>query len=238
VVPILAPLLMLAYVVWALFPGLRTLVPSATAGGIVCGGVLMLSLVALPTVTKSWRGAEQRNAQANAAAQAYAEKEKERESKENEEWTAKFEKLPADASLFQLSEFTRHGKELRNKAFQAMRNRPSRQADAEDLLVQGSSWPLLELPELGLEATPSLCELARKFLANCAKSISPPVPGRPYDWEKALVDPYLTTMQWLVEHHCDCAAELAAVEAAVRAYPAAADRDQTLTTLARIRGIR
>jgi hypothetical protein len=162
VVPIVTPLLMLAYVVWALFSLLGTAVPSAAAIGIVWGGVLVLSLIALPTVTKSWRGAEQRNAQANAAAQAYAEKEKERESKENEEWTAKFEKLPPDASLFQLSEFTRHGEELRDKAFQAIRNQPSRQADAEDLLIQGSTWPLLELPQLGLEATPALCELARK----------------------------------------------------------------------------
>jgi hypothetical protein len=234
VVPLLAPLLMLAYVVWAYFPLLRTAIPSPTAGGIVWGGVLVLSLVALPTITKPWWEAEQRNTQASAVAQAHAEKERERESKESEEWTAKFEKLPPDASLFQLSEFTRHGDELRNKAFQAIRNRPSRQADAEDLLTQGSSWPMLELPQLDLETTPSLCELARKFLANCAKSISPPVPGCPYDWEKAQVDPYLPAIEWLIEHHCNCSAEVAAVEAAVRAYPGAADRDQTLGTLAGI----
>jgi hypothetical protein len=171
--------------------------------------------------------------------QALVDKEKEeRDSKDRQEWTARFQRLPADASLFQLSEFTRHGEELRRQAFESIHKLPSRQSDVEDLLVRRSSWPMLELPWLDLEATPSFCEHARKFLANCAKSISPPVPGRPYDWEKVQVDPYLPAMQWLVEHHCDCTAELTAVEIAARAYPEAADRNQTLATIAGIRRIK
>ncbi len=143
--------------------------------------------------------------------------------------------LPANPSLFQLSEFTRHGEDLRNRAFEAIRKLPTRQADAEDLLAHGIGWPLIEIDQINVEATPKFCELARKILADCAKSISPPVPGRPYDWEKGQVDPYLAAMKWLLDHHCECGAEATAVESAVRAYPRAADRDRTLASLTAMR---
>ena len=76
---------------------------------------------------------------------------------------------------------------------------------------------------------------ARKFLRERVKQVSPPVPGRPYSWEKHSIDPYLPGMEWLIQHHCDCMAEVAEVEAAIRAYPEAADRNQTLAALAHIR---
>ncbi len=235
VVPILAPLLILAYAIWGYFPSLRAAIPSPAAGGILWGGVLILSVLPWPTITRTSHQAEQRNTELSSESQAQADKEKEqRDSKDREEWTAKFEKLPPDASLFQLSEFTRHGEELRLKAFKRIQKLPTRQSDAEDMLAHGIGWPLLEVQHLDLEATPLFCEQTRRFLANCAKAISPPVPCRPYDWEKARVDPFLPAIQWLVERHCDCTAELTAVESAVRAYPDAADRNRTLATLAGI----
>jgi len=232
VVPCLAPLLILAYGVWIYLPALRAAIPSAIAGGVLWGGVLVLSILPWPTILRTSRA----TAKVVNDFHIQANKEQaERDAKDLEEWKARFGKLPANPSLFQLSEFTRHGDELRKKAFDAIQKLPTRQSDAEDLLTQGVGWPILELPHLNLEATPTLCDLSRKFLADSAKSISPPVPGRPYDWEKALVDPYLPAMQWLLEHHCVCSAEIAAVETAVRAYPRAADRDRTLATLTTIR---
>jgi len=73
------------------------------------------------------------------------------------------------------------------------------------------------------------------MLSKNAKGITPPVPGRPYSWEKRSIDEYLPAMEWLFGHGCDCMAEVIVSESAVRAYPRAADRDQTLATLARLR---
>jgi hypothetical protein len=49
------------------------------------------------------------------------------------------------------------------------------------------------------------------------------------------VEPYLPTMQWLVDQHCDCDAELAALEATVRIYPDSPERSRFLSALIRIR---
>jgi hypothetical protein len=77
-----------------------------------------------------------------------------------------------------------------------------------------------------------LCAKGRKILRGRLASISPPVPGRPYSWEKDSVDPYLSSMEWLLLHGCACSPEVAQIETAVQAYPGAQDRNRTLSVLA------
>ncbi len=235
VVPILTPPFMGSYALWAHVPQIRGRIPATLAGSVVWGCVLVLTLLPWPVIIKASRLRHEIRVERD---RIYAMEEAQRLAKERQEWLAKFEQLPKNAPLWCWREFTEHGEELRQMAFEGIRQLARRQADAEQLLDQGFAFPMLELPNLSLEVTPALCEHARKFLRERVKQISPPVPGRPYDWEKQAIDPYLASIEWLVQHACDCRDELAQVEAAVRAYPEAADRNRTLATLARIRQLR
>lgn len=141
---------------------------------------------------------------------------------------------PPDAPLWEWRPFTEHGEELRQMAIEGVRRLADRQSDAEMLLDKGLDFPMLYMSQMDLEATPALCESARKFLHRLLRSISPATPGQPYSSEKGSVDSSLATIEWLLQHGCDCGPGVAQIEAAVRAYPRAADRGQTLATLARI----
>jgi hypothetical protein len=231
VVPMLAPLLVMGYALWAFLPSLHRVIPSGVAGGVVWGGVLALSVLPWPAVYRSARVREQEAVQRRAEDAIQTAKQAEQE---RGEWAARFEKLPKGAPLWEWRDFTEHGEELRQRAFEGIRRLDRRQADAEELLDHGLAFPIQELPNLDLEITPSFCWKARAFLAGKLKALTPAVPGRPYSWEKASVDPYLPGMEWLLDHRCDCRAEVAAMQAGVQAYPPAADRDRALATLARL----
>jgi hypothetical protein len=235
VVPAGLPLLIMVFALWALSPGLRALLPAGLAVAVAWGGVLLLALLPWPSLlAHRARAGEQRQRLGEQAEREEAA----RQRLDREEWTARFEKLPADAPLWQWRDFTTRGPELRERALAAIRRLPDRQAQAEELLAHGLDFPIRELPALDLQATPSLCGKARAFLREKLKQISPAVPGRPWNWENAAVDPYLPGIEWLLAHGCDCGAEVTALEAAVRAYPADADCDRTLAGLARLRAAR
>ena len=234
-VPILLPLLIAGYALWALIPRLRAAVSPNIAGGVVWCAVAVLSALPWPLIIQHSLARDEEQKEVSRVAEI---EEALRIAKDREEWSARFKMLPPDAPLWQWREFTEHGEELRKMALEGIRRLERRQTDAEILLEKGYDFPMRELPGLGLEATPALCENARKFLRERVKRISPPVPGRPYSWEKDSIDPYISGIEWLVRHDCDCRGELAQIEAAVQAYPKAADRNQTLAALARISQIR
>lgn len=56
VVPALPPLLVLGYILWASYPGIRAMLSERTATGIVWGIVLLLALAPWPLVMKLRRG--------------------------------------------------------------------------------------------------------------------------------------------------------------------------------------
>jgi hypothetical protein len=231
-IPIVIPPLIAFYVIWFFVPRLHSVVPLNTAGVVVCGFLAILSILPIPSVVRhEIAEAEMRAEWARKARIEYED----RASKEREEWRAKFRVLPPGAPLWEWRPFTEHGEELRLKALEGIRRLASRQADAEQLLELGLNFPMLYMAQMNLELTPALCERARKFLRGRLASISPPVPGRPYSWEKDSVDPYLSSMEWLLLHGCACSPEVAQIETAVRAYPGAQDRDRTLSVLERMR---
>jgi membrane protein YdbS with pleckstrin-like domain len=232
VVPAGVPLLVLAWCAWAWFPSLRAHVSPALAGGALWGCVLVLALLPWPAIVKYSRIAAQRQAE---LARYWGEQAEQERQQRRQELLAHFAKVPPDAHLWQWAEFTRDDDDVRRQALAGARRQPTRQADAQLMLDKDINFPMAELPNLDLQATPELCRSARAFLQKRAQQISPPVPGRPYDWEKNSIDPYLPAMEWLLAHGCDCSAEVTAAAAAVRAYPRATDRDQTLATLARLR---
>lgn len=231
-VPILLPPLVASYAIWAFVPRLQTAIAPNFAGGVVWCVVAILAVLPFPFIVHQKIAQDERYAEMGRVA---AKEREQKSAEEREEWMAKFKALPSDAPLWEWRPFTEHGEELRRMALEGIRKLADRQADAEMLLDKGLNFPMLLMAHMDLEATPALCEGARKFLRKRLAGFSPPVPGRPYSWEKSSIDPYLSAMEWLLAHGCDCGPELDLIEAAVKEYPRAADRDQTLATLVHIR---
>jgi hypothetical protein len=138
---------------------------------------------------------------------------------DREENRAAFHKLTQDSELSEWLAFRAPDNPLRVQALEGIRRLPRRQADAEELMRRGldSFWE--DVPELDLQATPVICERARHFLLERAERI----------------EPYLPTFQWLVDQHCKCDPELAAIETAVQIYPDSPERNRVLAALTRIR---
>jgi hypothetical protein len=235
VVPAAAPLLMGAFASWAFFPAFRAMIPAAAAGSVTWGAVLLLAILPWPSVSEhSEKKAALRVENEAAAARA----EKAALDAARQENLVKIQALGPETDLWHWMQFTDPQKGVREEAFAGIHNLKDRQKQAEDLIAQGLPGPLIELPNLGLEATPAivqahkarLLELASSNRRDDARTVI-------YGWIAKEVDGYLPATQWMAERHCGCATEVAALEAVVRSYADSPGREQALAALEKARAI-
>lgn len=90
VVPTLAPLLVILSAVWALYPSLRTFLPSGTLNGVVWGVVFLLGIIPWPQRASRNRAAEIRRIKVEIV--SAGEQSKDLDEKRNAN-LSKFEKL-------------------------------------------------------------------------------------------------------------------------------------------------
>ena len=133
-------------------------------------------------------------------------------------------------------------KALRDQALAGARKLDHRTADAIEMLGadEHAAWTvLLYLPQLDLEATPSLCGAAQTALHKQFTKIYRPKAGDPRTYSELLErlgagDPF-GDLIWLASHGCDAETELAEVEELIRAYQDSPARTAMLTRLAQLR---
>jgi hypothetical protein len=234
IIPALAPLAIIAYALWVYLPSIHKAVPATAASWAVWSMVMLLSLAPWPAVAYRKRHGETDRARAEAARKADEPRRIEEERQRNLE---AFHQLTSESELEQWLEFRAPGNELREQALEGIRRLPRRQADAELMIARRLDYFWDDVPNLDLVASPAICEGARAFLRERVTDIRPLHPSDPpsFAFMVERVEPYLPTMQWLVDHHCDCDAELAALEATVRVYPDSPERGRFLSALTRIR---
>jgi hypothetical protein len=234
VVPALAPFLIVAFALWAYFPAFRHTVPATAASSISWGVVLLLSIAPWPAVAYRARHGGTDRAKAEAARKADEPRRIEEERQRN---LAAFHKLTSESELEEWLAFRTPGNELREQALEGIRRLPRRQGDAELMIRRRRDYFWEDMPKLDLVVTPVICEGARGFLRERAADIQPPHPTDPpsFAFMVERVEPYLPTMGWLVDQHCDCDVELAALEATVHIYPDSPERNRFLSALTRIR---
>jgi hypothetical protein len=233
VVPAAAPLLIAAFASWAFFPALRAAIPDAAAGSVTWAAVLALAILPWPSVSQRSRESAARQVENQAAAR---QAEKAALDTARQESLAKIQALDPGTDLFHWLEFTDAKKGVREEAFAAIRNLMDRQKQSEDLIAQGVFMPLIELPNLDVEATPvivqaykaRLLDLARSNRREDARTVI-------YGWIASQVDPYQPVIQWMAERHCGCAGEVAALEDVVRSYADSPGREQALAALEKAR---
>ncbi len=233
VIPAAAPLLMGAFACWAFFPAVRAAIPAAAAGSLTWAAILVLAILPWPSVAQRSRESAARRVENEAAAQ---QAEKAALDTARQENLAKIQALGPETDLWHWMEFTDPKKGVREEAFSAIHNLKDRQKEAEELVSQGLTGPLIELPNLDLDPTPPivkaykarLLELAKGNQREDARTVK-------YSWIASEVDSYLPAIQWMAERHCGCTAEVGALEDVVRSYADSPGREQCIAALEKAR---
>jgi hypothetical protein len=220
---------MAAYAIWAFFPALRAAIPAVVAGLILWGALLGLTILPWPSATKRWRESGARLAQIDSDARA---KEKTAQEAARQENLSKLQAMAPDTPLRDWLEFTDPKKGVREEAFAAIRNLSRRQQDAEEMASRGVTGPLIELPNLGLEASPALVKAHKGHLNWLIGDIKrPDASSVSYSWISREVNEYLPSIQWMAERHCGCSEEVASLKAEVQSYKSSLGKAECLVAL-------
>ena len=229
------PLLLGFYAVWVQRPRWRAGLPAAftssATGAAIWGLVFVLSAGVLGYVpVHDARVARRAEAvQRDAAAAGEAEASASRQANLD-----RYQRLTDASPLWEWQEFIGKGNALEAQAVARVRVLPQRQADAEAMLRDDKDFPLLHIRQLDLHATAAFCASASAFLTSNATAHRAGKTDKAYYLTAEQFDPYLPAMQILVAQHCDLGPAIAAIEAAVRTYPPAAQRDDFLRSLAHL----
>jgi hypothetical protein len=200
VTPALVPPFFLALCFWGLLPPLRAAVPAGVAVGTTLAAIFILSALLLPM-------------------SEFRDRAVQRVAVQRENWAKDFERLPADAPLWDVAPFLSTPDDTRQEAvLDRIRHLDRRQADAEAMLDRGD-FPLVHLRAFDLDPTPTLCDKARAMLRRRAQLLVPQTPNsRPYADIALEVEGAASAMEWLVGYGCDCDAEALAWENMANAY--------------------
>jgi hypothetical protein len=154
VTPALVPPFLIALCLWGLLPSLRAAVPAGGAVGTTLGAIFVLSALVLP-MNQFRDRAEQHAAVLRAT------------------WADDFERLPADAPLWDVTPFLNTPDDTRQAAvLDRILHLDRRQADAEAMLDRGD-FPLGYLRAFDLDPTPALCDKGRDMLRRRAQALIP-----------------------------------------------------------------
>jgi hypothetical protein len=223
-----APLMIAGYAIWTYFPAVRAAISAPIAGSLAWGVLLILAM--LPWANMIQEDSESEVQQLHAIARSEAN-----EGIGNRaESLVEIQKLTADTPLWRWMDFANPRMGVRDEAFDGIRKLSHRQADANEMLQEGSTHFLVELPNLDLEPTPTIIAAHKKYVLGLAREIERPDAGSvKYSWVADRIDAYLPSIQWMAERHCGCSAEVSVLEAGVRKYKRSVGKAECLEALAR-----
>ena len=233
-VPILAPALAIALAFWCFLPSFRGAASPPLIGTVVFGCLTLLSIAPWPLLHERGqiRNAGPGELQAIRAAKRARWSDADRASEQ-----AQFDAVEASAPLYEWLPFTEPGDPLRERALAAIGRLPDRQREIEEMVRSGNVAAIREVPNLGAEATPALCDAAREAIVFHARRVRPDPGGRPPSYQRYArdVEFYLPTIEWLTAHGCSLPDGLAELDTTARAYADSPERARFLTRLADLR---
>jgi len=237
VVPILAPALVVALALWAYVASIRAAVSTPIMAVIVFGGVMALSIAPWPLLRerKRIRNAGPGELQAIRTAKRTKWSNADRAARR-----AEFDAIARDASLYEWLPFTEPGDPLRDRALAAILQLPNRQQEIEEMVRAGHVAAVREVPSLGAEATPALCDGAREAIVFHARRMRPDdgAPTAPYGRYARDVEFYMPTVEWLAAQRCSLGNALAELDTTARAYGDSPERTRFLARLTELRAVK
>ncbi len=230
VIPIAAPLVTAAYASWAYFPALRSAISAPVAGPAAWGVLFVLAVIPWAYMIQEDREHEEGQAAAIAEGLAYEGKSNRQDS------LVRLQKRTPDSPLWEWMDLADPRLGVRDEVFAGVRTLTHRQADADEMLRNGVTRFLVDLPYLDLETTPTIIAAHKKYIRGLVTEIERPDAGNvKYSWVANRIDEYLPTIQWMAERHCGCSDDVAVLEAAVRTYKRSAGKAECLAALAKAR---
>lgn len=232
VVIVVAPLLLIAFAVWACVPTVRALVAPTTMHRFALTAAIALS--ALPFPLRVAQKKRQAAAHANAVAELATQ-----QAHEEQQLRARFDSLTDAASLSDVLAFISNGSGMRDLALEKARTLVHRQEHAIAMLKVRDESIMGELRNLNLEPTAELCAAATEFLRLHA--LDPR--GHPANNNNRFVvaaqylDKYTFGMQWLAERHCTMHEAIEGYRATAMKYPDSPERKEFLDRLAHFESI-
>ena len=233
-IPILAPLTLIVVALWSYLPAMRANASAATVGGAAILTLAVLSIAPWPLLRER---ARVRRAGPGELEAIRAGKRARWSSSDSASERAQFEALEATAPLYAWLPFTEPGSPLRDRAFAAIAKLPEKQREVEEMVRSGNVAAVREIPNLGVEATPSLCDAARESVIFHARRSLPDSPAEAAAYARYArdVEFYLPSVVWLTERGCALGNALTELETTARAYADSPERARFLARLAELR---
>jgi hypothetical protein len=223
------PPLIAGYVGLLYLPSLRAMATSPVWSGAVWGGVLALSMVLWPSVSRRVAANDARRTEAQKVRDAAQVQQDETKRTAN---LAKLKSMRPEQPLRDWLPLLEPDSGVRADAFAVLRTIDRRQRDVEEGLNQGFQWPMDLVPDLDLRCTPELCQSARTFLKKTADDFHI-ADGISHEYQTNIyLEASLRGVTWFNAHGCQCDQEVAAIETNVRAWADTPDRRQLLNLLA------
>jgi hypothetical protein len=233
ITPALLPPILVFYVCALYQPSWGAFFSSPAASRAVWGVVLILAVAPLPACYRQLVGDHAARIESAKARDEWKVREGQRKRAENLE---KLKTMTPEMPLTDWYPLLDEEGGVTAEAFEALRHVERRQTDIEFLLTNGVSKAMMLIPDLDLKATPELCEAARTFMLDSAKSsrVRPKQDPREYG-AGGDAETSLNGIRWLLAHGCNCDEGIAALEASVRSYLDSPDRKAALAALAALR---
>jgi hypothetical protein len=234
-VPILAPFVVIAVALWSYLPSLRASTSPTVVGVVAVLTLAVLSIAPWPLLRE--RGRVRRAGPGELQA-IRAGKRARWSASDSASERAQFEALEATDPLYTWLPFTEPGHPLRDRAFAAIAKLPEKQREVEEMVRSGNVAAVREIPNLGVEATPTLCDAARESVIFHARRSLPDSPAEAAAYARYArdVEFYMPTVVWLTAHGCALGNALTELETTARAYGDSPERARFLNQLAELRG--
>jgi len=232
-VPAGVPLLVVGYAVYSMFPSLQVASPTV-AGFTALGLILALSASVSPAVYR-WRQAhadDSIEATPGPKLDAWMTRQRERRRAAGLE---QLSQVNERTTLFELEPLTRGDSPVRDEALAAMRRLPGRQAEAVRRLEDNQRGIMPLVGELDLQPTAQLCQAGRAYL-RAELTAHQRMFSEPVRFEYPILMEDLPGIRWLAAH-CECKAEIEALERFARSQLDSPQRQTFLDVLAEIRRV-
>jgi hypothetical protein len=230
--PILLPLLLALYGLWARLSGWHAIFPVVPTSIVLGGAIVLLTAVPLALAAVEMMPNAARDAARAEQDRVREEEIRQQEQRASDEEEAGFRRLGPDSSLGDYLQFLPPGATRSKEALAGARLVRSRATDAVTLLKQGKIDELQDLWRLDIDPA-AVCEAYREALRTEAFKID----RMRSDYLAVAMDleRQLPNIKWLAAARCDIAEAVAALETRVRAVSDSPRLTAFADTLASIR---
>ena len=210
ILPVVLPLLIAGYVIYAFLPSVQTVSTSA-AGLAMWGIVAVLSVSIVPTAAAFLKvhGGGSVRAEPGPELDRFMASERDRARAGA---LSELSKMDDETKLYEVKTMLRANSPVRQEAIEFARHLPNRQAEMVRMLANSESEPLVFLADIDIQPTPELCGAARNWLHQAVVQRRRMFHSGPEPFVGSEFEEGLNGIAW-ISANCGCEKELDEIQA-------------------------